>query len=98
MKNINWDKNPNSYPSFVGSRKPNGTLSGFFDPIKSDMSVEAQYKGFEIHLKIISEISENKYTALVTSIKSFDDDPPEDLFINDEVLIDREFICSISFP
>jgi hypothetical protein len=94
MKTINWEKckTPGVWHKNV-NKKDRSPLPT--DPITPNMKVIANYKGCSIFLKIITEIGPNKFKALVTNIRPAGPKKPDDLLLNDEVCIDREFICTI---
>ena len=94
MKTIDWDKC--NYPEFiVGNRKKDGSLHVPHDPISPNMRVDAKYKDCDVKLKIIEETKPDAFKASVISISSIGKEKPKDLSENDEVLIAREYICTI---
>jgi len=97
MKNINWDKCESR--GTIGSYGENTKIEHIDNVnIIPNMRISARYKNCDINLQIIKETPDNKYNALVKNIGTSKDGKPDDLFINDEVSIDRKFICTIHFP
>jgi len=94
MKTINWDKCESR--GTRGTYSPNTKIEHIDNVnIVPDMRIIVKYKNCEISLQIMNDVSNKKYKAKVISIKTSGNKKPNDLFVNDEVLIDHEFIYTI---
>lgn len=100
MKNVNWNKCKN-LPTVIGPYLPKkGKFMENPETLKiiPNMDISAEYKECIVSMNIISETAANKYKAKVTGIRHSGQGKPDDLKIDDEVSIDREFICSYRLP
>lgn len=89
MKNINWDKCPTQ--GLTGNEK-DCSLSDFNSNVVVGMKVSSEYQDKQVNLEILEEISDNKFTAIITGFET-QTEAYEDLSIDDKVYIDREHIC-----
>jgi hypothetical protein len=89
MKNVNWDKCPTQ--GLTGNLKDYLPLN--FDlKVVAGMKVSSEYQGKQVHLNILEETSDNKYTAIITGFQT-QTEKYKDLSIDNKVCINREYIC-----
>ena len=92
MKNVNWDKCP--IQGLTDNSKDCLPLD-FDRKVVAGMRVSSEYQGNQVHLNILEETSDNKFTAMITGFET-QTEKYKDLFIDDKVYIDREYICYLS--
>ena len=89
IKQIKWDERTKQ--GLVGNQTDCLPLD-FNRKVEIEMKVSSVYQGNKVHLEILEETSDNKYIATITGF-----DTPgttyKDIAIDDEVYINREYIC-----
>ena len=94
MEKINWDEC--ECRGVIGHYPPrNSRMLGPDDNVEKGMNVAARYNSVTVMLKIKKQIGNQKFSATVSTIESYEeltDLDPEDL-----VEIERQYICCL-FP
>lgn len=90
IKKPNWDKRENNMRGVTGQR--NAAFFAVDESIKKDMTITAKYKGRNINMKVISEISPDKFTAKIFDMGT-NSMEYKGLSLDDIVEINKDFIC-----
>jgi hypothetical protein len=92
MKTVTWQGC--LWPGAIGTYPPTtGKMLGPIDSVTPGMNVTGRYNDLIVSLQIKSEVSEGKFLATVLSFDPVLASRPGDLAEDDDVLIDREYIC-----
>ena len=89
IKQIYWDKCPRQ--RLTGNPKDCLPLD-FNRKVETKMKVSSVYQGNKVYLKILEEISDNKFVATITGFETHGT-TYKDIAIDDKVYIDRKYIC-----